>query len=139
MFKSISTKIFLLLIPPMVGIAVVFSVLSLRGMDRLSGDFEAQYRQDLIQTIVRDLENSVQVAYGVVEYYYKQRHALGEDNAKRMVLAVLGSMRFDLNDEGYFWVNDSAPKMVMHPINPKLDGADLRNSKDPAGRRFFWR
>jgi methyl-accepting chemotaxis protein len=121
----------------MVGIAVVFSVLSLRGMDRLSGDFEAQYRQDLIQTIVRDLENSVQVAYGVVEYYYKQRHALGEDNAKRMALAVLGSMRFDLNDEGYFWVNDSAPKMVMHPINPKLDGADLRNSKDPAGKALF--
>ncbi|MBN2964243.1 cache domain-containing protein [Sulfurospirillum sp. T05] len=137
MFKFISTKIFFLLIPPMIGIAVIFSAVGFHGMQRLSQDFEAQYREDLIQKIARDLENSVQIAYDLVEHYYKQRQEMGEENAKNAALNALKTMRFDLNDEGYFWVNDSSPKMVMHPINPKLNGADLRNIKDPAGKALF--
>jgi len=137
MFKSINVKILFLMIPPMVGIALIFSVMALLGMRELSGDFQSQYRTDLIQKITRDLENSTGVAYDVVDYYYQKRQELGEENAKKIALDMLASMRFDVNDEGYFWVNDSTPKMIMHPINPKLNGADLSNSKDPAGKALF--
>ena len=32
-------------------------------------------------------------------------------------------LRYDKDD--YFWINDLTPVMVMHPMNPKLDGQNL--------------
>ena len=43
----------------------------------------------------------------------------------------VGNMRYD-NGAGYFWINDTTtplPKMVMHPINPALNGKILNDSK----------
>ncbi|MDQ2082393.1 cache domain-containing protein [Xanthobacteraceae bacterium Astr-EGSB] len=40
-------------------------------------------------------------------------------------------------DGDYFWINDMHPRMVMHPTNPKLDGSDLSDNKDPNGKRLF--
>ena len=37
----------------------------------------------------------------------------------------------------YFWINDLAPHMVMHPTKPELDGKDLSEYKDPNGKRLF--
>ena len=39
--------------------------------------------------------------------------------------------------KNYFWINDKAPKMIMHPIKPSLNGKDLSNSKDPNGKALF--
>jgi len=38
---------------------------------------------------------------------------------------------------GYFWINDTQPKMIMHPIKPSLNGKDLSNVKDPNGVYLF--
>ncbi len=47
-------------------------------------------------------------------------------------------MRFDCCGEpNYVWINDMVPKMVMHPIKPQLDGTDLTQNKDPAGKFLF--
>ncbi|NQY93095.1 MAG: cache domain-containing protein [Campylobacteraceae bacterium] len=40
-------------------------------------------------------------------------------------------------DNGYFWINDSSPKMIMHPIQPELDGTDLSSYKDSEGTFLF--
>ncbi len=39
--------------------------------------------------------------------------------------------------DGYFWINDSQPKMIMHPIKPALIGKDLSNNKDATGKKHF--
>ncbi|RXJ69561.1 chemotaxis protein [Halarcobacter ebronensis] len=54
---------------------------------------------------------------------------------KAEALKSISAMRYGQN--GYFWINDSHPKMVMHPIKPSLDGKDLSKSKDPAGKFLF--
>ena len=51
--------------------------------------------------------------------------------AKRLVNA----MRYNTND--YLWINDTHPKMIMHPIKPVLDGKDLSQFKDPNGKFLF--
>ncbi len=38
-------------------------------------------------------------------------------------MASIRSMRF--GSKGYFWIHDTSPKMIMHPILPDLDGTDL--------------
>ena len=50
-------------------------------------------------------------------------------------LKTIGEMRYANND--YFWINNSVPKMVMHPIKPSLNGEDLTNNKDAKGKQHF--
>lgn len=45
--------------------------------------------------------------------------------------------RFATAAQEYFWINDRAPCMVMHPIIPELEGKDLAEVKDPNGKRLF--
>ncbi len=39
--------------------------------------------------------------------------------------------------DGYFWINDMTPRMVAHPMKPKLEGTDLRATADPNGKHLF--
>jgi len=56
-------------------------------------------------------------------------------NLKKEALLAIKNMGYGTN--GYFWINDSHPKMVMHPIKPSLDGKDLSGVKDKAGKFLF--
>jgi methyl-accepting chemotaxis protein len=58
-----------------------------------------------------------------------QRGEISEDEAKARALASIRCLRYD--GDNYFWVNDTVPAMVMHPMKPELDGKDLREYKDP--------
>lgn len=44
-------------------------------------------------------------------------------------------MRYQGNE--YFWVNDSGPVIVMHPIRPELEGRNLSENRDPQGKYLF--
>jgi methyl-accepting chemotaxis protein len=50
-------------------------------------------------------------------------------------LKTISEMRYGV--DGYFWINDSHPTMIMHPIKPALDGKDLSQAKDPNGKFLF--
>jgi len=53
-------------------------------------------------------------------------------------LPEINSMRYECCGEpDYVWINDLQPKMVMHPIQPNLDGKDLADKKDPKGKPLF--
>jgi methyl-accepting chemotaxis protein len=71
----------------------------------------------------------------------KEEHALADKagqpatEAQARAARRLQQLRYGNGD--YFWVNDMHPRMVMHPTNPKLDGGDLSDNKDPNGKRLF--
>lgn len=54
-----------------------------------------------------------------------------QEEAKKAV----SEMRYGKGD--YFWINNTKPAMVMHPIKPALNGKDLSNFKDPNGVYLF--
>jgi len=54
---------------------------------------------------------------------------------QKEALRAIANMRY--GQDGYYWINDSNPTMIMHPINKALDGKDLTNSKDPEGKALF--
>ncbi|WP_461834034.1 cache domain-containing protein [Desulfothermus sp.] len=113
------------------------------------------------------LKNLVDVAFSVVETYYKKSQdieALKKAKAKELktilegvknqINAVLkenqGRPRnvieekvkelvknFRYHGTNYIWINDMHPYMIMHPINPALDGKDLSNFKDKKGNYLF--
>ncbi len=40
--------------------------------------------------------------------------------------------------DNYVWLQDSAVKMVMHPLKPNLDGKDLKVIPDDSGKFFLF-
>ena len=54
---------------------------------------------------------------------------------KEEALKTVANMRY--GKTGYFWINDTHPKMIMHPIKPSLNGTDISGIKDPNGVHLF--
>ncbi len=54
---------------------------------------------------------------------------------KEKALSQIADMR--MKDGNYFWINDTAHKMVMHPASPTLNGKDMSNFKDRKGKFLF--
>ncbi|TQK06790.1 methyl-accepting chemotaxis protein [Herbaspirillum sp. SJZ107] len=85
----------------------------------------------------RTVRQAVEVASGVVTRYQQlaASGAMPEAQAKREALDALRGLRYD--GQEYFWVNDMQPRMLMHPISPKLQGQDLSAKADPNGLHLF--
>jgi len=54
---------------------------------------------------------------------------------QKEALQAISEMRYGKN--GYFWINNMQPKMLMHPLKPSLDGKNLSSVKDPNGVYLF--
>ncbi|PLY08203.1 MAG: chemotaxis protein [Arcobacter sp.] len=57
------------------------------------------------------------------------------EKLKEEALHAIGEMKYGKN--GYYWINDSNAKMIMHPINASLNGKDLSQTKDTNGKLLF--
>ena len=58
-----------------------------------------------------------------------------KDEAQARTLVALKALRYSGNE--YVWVNDMAPRMVMHPFKPEMDGTDISKFADPSGFHLF--
>lgn len=118
----------------LMGICVVMILVVVSGIYfYLSPLFE----RELMKDEKRHIQSLVESAHSVVNDYY-QRYRNGEfdeKEAQHLTLERLKSMRYE--DIGYFWVNDMTPTMLMHPIQPDLNGKNLRNYKDLGGKHLF--
>jgi len=59
------------------------------------------------------------------------------EQIQKEALDTISQIRFGKSGKNYFWINDLNTKMVMHPINPSLNGKDLSYIKDTNGKKFF--
>lgn len=93
--------------------------------------------EHLYQGKAEKTQHVVETALGVFTHFQalEAGGTLSREAAQQGALAVLKALRYDRND--YLWVNDLQPRMVMHPMNPKLDGQDLSTYKDPDGKALF--
>ncbi|MBO3760462.1 methyl-accepting chemotaxis protein [Ciceribacter sp. L1K22] len=76
-------------------------------------------------------------AIKVFEKFHKMEvdGTLTREEAQERAKEVIGAMRY--GTDGYLWINDMTPTMVMHPIKPELNGKDLSQNKDPEGKFLF--
>ena len=118
-----------LLLPGLIGSLAFAGVLAYLG----SSVRDSAYRQKAES--IRSMTDSV---WGVIEYYGKAEIGgrMTRDQAQAATREAVRNMRY-AGGSGYFWINDTAPRMVMHPANPKLDGQDLTSFKDPDGVPLF--
>ncbi|MFM5839198.1 methyl-accepting chemotaxis protein [Aeromonas rivipollensis] len=95
------------------------------------------YQQGLMGEKSRQTQAQVETAYSLVAGFEARvrKGELDEGRAKAEALAAIKGLRY--GEEDYFWINDSHPTMVMHPMKPELDGKDLSGVEDKQGLRLF--
>ncbi len=62
---------------------------------------------------------------------------LSQKEARKMGFDMIKAMRYGPQGKDYFWVNDTTARMIMHPYRPDLEGKDLSDYKDKAGKHIF--
>ncbi|CCO49928.1 putative Methyl-accepting chemotaxis protein [Vibrio nigripulchritudo SOn1] len=95
------------------------------------------YYGDLIEAKQVKTRHLVESAHSLISHFYQLETdgALSRSEAQEQAKAALNKLRYEESD--YFWVNDTRPYMVNHPIKPQLNGKDLSGVKDPTGKVLF--
>ncbi len=121
----ISVRLFLIVL------AAVIALITLISLNAL------QLREEMMAEKRLKTRHLVESAYGTLEYYHKlgTTGAMTEEEAKKAALKQISTLRYE--EKEYFWINDYSPRMVMHPMKPALDGKDLKDFKDPNGKKLF--
>ena len=123
--RSMSRRLYLIVLIMALGMAGIMAVTA------------AQVRDALFAAKGTETRHLVETARSLVADY-QRRVALGEMTepaAQRAVLGELSRLRYE-NDQ-YFWVNDMAGMMLMHPTSPLLVGTDVQVLRDAAGAQPF--
>src|SRR5579864_5973315 len=94
-------------------------------------------RSDLLAQKEEQAKNLVAIPYSIVaqQYQMELQGKIAHQEAQRRAIDMIRTIRY--GGDNYFWINDMHPSMVMHPIDPQLDGQDLAGYKDPAGKALF--
>jgi methyl-accepting chemotaxis protein len=112
-------------------------VVSACGLLALAGFWVSGERARILAEKQEKVKNLVEIPYSVITRYEQmvKDGTMSRKEAQDQALHIIASMRYDQNN--YFWINDSRPTMVMHPMKPQLNGKDLSDYKDPAGKALF--
>jgi len=85
------------------------------------------------------LKETTNVAWSILETKHKQyleeKNKTKQKEIKEEALLLIKNLRY--KDDGYFWVNDFYPRMVMHPFQSSLNEKSLVEYKDPNGIYLF--
>ena len=137
-------------------------IVSINSLNNLLKENIEVYKEDITKSKIIYIKDATKFATEIVESYYnninnytndflkKNMDALlnvlnavyitikgkySEDEIKKILKNIIAKARYGKN--GYFWINDTTPRMVMHPMKPSLNGKDLSNIKDPNGVYLF--
>jgi len=91
---------------------------------------------DQKRLMIQDLNNTAQ---SILHYYHEQelKGLLSREEARQKAIEHLRHLRYGPENKDYFWINDMHPHMIMHPFRPDLEGHDISDYADPAGKRLF--
>jgi len=86
--------------------------------------------------MIRELTNA---AWNILSRFAddEQRGLLTRAEAQRQALRQIGSLHYGQQMRDYFWINDMAPRMILHPYRADLNGSDLADYTDAAGKKVF--
>ncbi|MFT5722245.1 MAG: PAS domain S-box-containing protein [Motiliproteus sp.] len=120
--STLTTRLVTVLIVVFTGF-VLITALSISSLREALFDEKKHQTQYLVENIHSLLEH----LYGLS----RSAH-ISEAEAKERALATIRSLRYD--QDNYFWINDMQSRMLMHPIQPELNGQDISGLKDTNGK-----
>ncbi len=164
---SIKLKLQFIIIATIVAVTAVIIIQSIYGIRNLSEKNIQKYRKEAYSNKESELKNYISVAVKSIDSFYQRtsdkkikqevqddlkkqsdflfsiidkeyknnKNRLSKNELKKRIKEIVSSVRYA--NKGYFWINDTQPKMIMHPIKPQLNGKRLSRFKDPNGVYLF--
>ncbi len=165
---SIKAKLLTIVISSIMVVSVVMLTQSVFSLKSTSEIIIKQFEDDAYHTKEVELKNYISLAMKTIESYYdrtskeKVKHEvesklkeqtgfifsiiqgeydkyngiMPDDELQELLKSIVKNTRY--GNSGYFWINDTNAKMIMHPLKPSLDGKDLSNLEDKAGKKLFY-
>lgn len=98
-----------------------------------------QMRDSLMHEKEVKTREEVEVAFGMLQFCYNLERTglVSRADAQTYALAALGGLRYGENKDGYFWINDYRPVMLMEPFTPALVNTNVADIQDDQGRYIF--
>ena len=115
----------------------LFTASAIFGVAVITALFLLSERKLILEERQSNVKQAVETAHGILGHYQElsSKGVLTEQQAQQQAMQAIKKLRYSGTE--YFWINDMQPRMVMHPINPALDGKDLTENKDPNGKHLF--
>ncbi|MCG8510880.1 MAG: cache domain-containing protein, partial [Rhodospirillales bacterium] len=109
------------------------------GIVAVGGYSLFEIRVNLLEDRKTKTTHVVHVAEGVIAHYHRLETSgvMTRNAAQNAAIALIRELRYE--DEDYFWVQTYGNVMIMHPIQPTLNGRNLTGYADPNGVRLFER
>jgi len=116
---------------------IAMVVVAALGLATLAGMWLHSERSDLLTERLQKTKSLVEIPLSVISQQYNLETAgkLSRAEAQKRALETIRTLRYE--GDNYFWINDTHPTMVMHPMKPELEGKDLTDVKDPNGKAMF--
>ncbi len=166
-FISIKLKLQLILVATVVLVTIVIVVQSIFSINKISEHNILKYKEEAYLNKEIELKNYISVAIKSIDSFYQRtsqekikqevqnelknqtdflfsilnkeyeenKNKLSSEQLAMRIKNLVSSVRY--GEDGYFWINDTSPKMIMHPIKPSLDEKDLSKFQDPNGVYLF--
>ncbi|MFH0922264.1 MAG: DUF294 nucleotidyltransferase-like domain-containing protein [Fibrobacterota bacterium] len=91
---------------------------------------------DRKREMIRELTNAAWSVLAEAEQEERQGLMTGGE-ARAQAVKRIEAMRYGRDGKDYFWLQDTTPRMIMHPYRKDLNGSDLSGFTDPRGARIF--
>ena len=134
---KIKNKILLIVILSLILSISIITTFSIISIKQLSNQDIVKYKEKLVENRKMMLNGYISIVKKTIESYYKKSKETDEpiESLKKKALNEIENIRY--NGDGYFWINDSNHKMIMHAASPKLNGKNLKETKDAKGKYLF--
>ncbi|WP_324170446.1 methyl-accepting chemotaxis protein [Sulfurimonas sp.] len=164
---SVKMKIIILIIITIIAVSAAMIIQAVYNINAMTEDNIAKYKKEAYSSKENELKNYVSVAiksiesyhkrtakdkikkevenelkeqtdflFGIIKKAYKQnKDKMSKEQLQKYLKSIVASARY--GESGYFWINDTTPTMIMHPIKPALNGKELSKFKDPHGIFLF--
>ncbi len=99
-----------------------------------------RFQADKIQDAEDRTKNAVELAWGALGFVHQMEQAgmMTTDQAQAYALVAVGSLSWDTGDgEGFFWVNDSRPVLLVDARNPGMVNTNVSTVADQDGNLIY--
>ncbi len=113
-------------------LGLIFFGITMGGMLHLTSGRTELLEQKKVMT-----QLLVESAYSVLDHFHamESKGTLTREQAQQRAKEVIRDLRYQGSE--YFWINDTHPRMVLHPYKPELEGQDMTGVRDPTGKALF--
>jgi PAS domain S-box-containing protein len=97
------------------------------------------FEQSLLDRKREMIQELTNAAWSVLATYHEEEQAgvLQREEAQAAAAEVIARLRYGPDRRDYFWIQDTEPRMVMHPYRSDLEDEDLSSFLDPRGHPIF--